>query len=451
MVLTDWRRSLFVSVLLLGDIALLALSFRLAHSARGLLPALGAPPPPSLAQLLPLLPLAVFCWGVIFVIAGLYTPPSGRLWADIFISVAVASGLALLLLLSLSYLLRDYRFPRLMLALLWAFATVALAGWRLLARTALRAAHRRGRGLRRLLLVGPSEAVGEVAQHLRSRREFGHSLRYMTLDGTLSGDRLREAAARDRLHEIVLVGVDFDRADVLDFVAVAGELRLAVRLLPPSLAPYGHRLQLDELAGQPSLCFRDLPAGPWERALKRTLDVALASVGLLLLLPLFTVIATAIKCDSTGPVFFGQLRAGKDGRSFRLYKFRSMRADAASSPPVKAQRNDARVTGVGRFLRRTSLDELPQLWNVLRGEMSLVGPRPETFLYVRRYSAWNRRRLQVKPGLTGLAQANGVRGNTSIDDKTSYDLDYINRQSLALDLSLIWRTLVTLPSHHEAY
>jgi len=273
----------------------------------------------------------------------------------------------------------------------------------------------------------------------------------MTLDGTLSVDRLREAAARDRLHEIVLVGVDFDRADVLDFVAVAGELRLAVRLLPLSLAPYGHRLQLDELAGQPSLCFRDLPAGPWERALKRTLDVALASAGLLLLLPLFAVIAAAVKWDSPGSVFFGQLRAGKDGRPFRLYKFRSMRADAASSPPVKAQRNDARVTGVGRFLRRTSLDELPQLWNVLRGEMSLVGPRPETFLYVRRYSAWNRRRLQVKPGLTGLAQASGVRGNTSIDDKTSYDLDYINRQSLALDLSLIWRTLVTLPSHHEAY
>lgn len=189
------------------------------------------------------------------------------------------------------------------------------------------------------------------------------------------------------------------------------------------------------------------------QAAKPYVEWAVALLLLLLTAPLIGACALLVKLTSKGPAFYKQERVGLNGLTFMLLKLRTMRHDAeALTGPVWAEGDDdPRVAPFGRFLRRMHIDELPQLVNVLRGEMSLVGPRPETFLYVRRYSAWNRRRLQVKPGLTGLAQASGVRGNTSIDDKTSYDLDYINRQSLALDLSLIWRTLVTLPSHHEAY
>lgn len=193
--------------------------------------------------------------------------------------------------------------------------------------------------------------------------------------------------------------------------------------------------------------------GPRAHA-KRAIDIVGALIGLLLTAPLMIVTAVLIKLDSRGPVLFIQERVGENGRTFKIYKFRSMVANAeelldqlvdleALDEPVFKLKNDPRVTRLGRFLRRWSVDELPQLFNVLKGDMSLVGPRPEEVRIVRYYNDWHRGRLVAKPGMTGPVQVSG-RGNLSLEERVRLELDYIQNYSLQRDLSILLRTIPTV-------
>jgi exopolysaccharide biosynthesis polyprenyl glycosylphosphotransferase len=182
----------------------------------------------------------------------------------------------------------------------------------------------------------------------------------------------------------------------------------------------------------------------WNQRLKRAEDVCGALGGLILMAPLFAVLALLIKRSSPGPVFYRQKRCGENGREFTIYKFRTMRRDAEKETgPVWAVENDPRRTTFGAFLRRTNIDELPQLWNVLRGDMSLIGPRPERPHFVEKFKddidryIW---RHASKPGMTGWAQVNGLRGNTSITERIKYDLYYLENWSLSLDFKILIRT-----------
>ncbi len=184
--------------------------------------------------------------------------------------------------------------------------------------------------------------------------------------------------------------------------------------------------------------------------IKHALDLLVAAVALVLLSPLFAIIAVLIKLDSPGPVFFLQERAGRYGRPFKMVKFRSMRADAPPVAPSPGRRDDPRVTRIGRILRETSLDELPQLWNVLRGEMSLVGPRPALLYQAEAYSARERRRLEARPGITGLAQVTG-RGELTWPEKIELDLQYIDHYSLWLDAIILLKTVRKVLSRSQVY
>ena len=198
-----------------------------------------------------------------------------------------------------------------------------------------------------------------------------------------------------------------------------------------------------------------------QRVVKRTLDVAGALLGLIFLGPFILFLALAVKLDSAGPAFFLQERIGENGRRFKMIKLRSMRASAerertfvmatsSSSSPTLKITDDPRVTRLGRWLRRWSLDELPQLWNVLRGEMSLVGPRPEESVVVAGYSDWHRQRLAIKPGLTGPMQING-RGLLSLDERVRLELNYIENYSIRLDLKILLKTIPTVLSGWGAF
>lgn len=199
----------------------------------------------------------------------------------------------------------------------------------------------------------------------------------------------------------------------------------------------------------------------WQRVAKRVVDIGLAAALLILTAPLWLIIALAIKLDSPGPVIFRQRRVGKDGRLFTFYKFRGMVADAEArlhevahlnevDGPIFKSRRDPRVTRVGRVLRRTSLDELPQLWNVLRGEMSLVGPRPPLPMEVAQYEPWQRDRLLAPGGITGLWQVSG-RNMLGFEEMVRLDLDYITRWSLWLDLRILARTVRVVLTARGAY
>jgi exopolysaccharide biosynthesis polyprenyl glycosylphosphotransferase len=205
----------------------------------------------------------------------------------------------------------------------------------------------------------------------------------------------------------------------------------------------------------PLIHLRDSPLYGWNRVAKRGFDVVLGSLALVSALPLMGVMALAIKLTSPGPILLRQERMGLDGRRFSMLKFRTMRPDAeAATGPVWASADDPRRTRLGTFLRRTSLDELAQLVNVLRGEMSLVGPRPERPLFVQEFRTripGYMLRHKVKAGMTGWAQINGWRGNTSLEKRIEYDLYYIERWSLAFDLSILLRTLWRGFTNRNAY
>jgi exopolysaccharide biosynthesis polyprenyl glycosylphosphotransferase len=225
----------------------------------------------------------------------------------------------------------------------------------------------------------------------------------------------------------------------------AGQLLLEIKVVPDLLQYYALRAGVEELDGLPMINLTQIPLQGWNQIVKRTFDIVGAVVLFVLTSWLFPIIAWLIKREDEGPVFFSQLRTGMDGRSFLLHKFRSMEVDASSDgQPHWTRTRDPRVTKVGAVLRRTNLDELPQLFNVLKGDMSLVGPRPEQPEYVQRfqqrYPEYNVRH-RVRSGLTGWAQVNGLRGDTSIRQRVVHDLYYIENWSLALDLKILLRTL----------
>ncbi len=215
------------------------------------------------------------------------------------------------------------------------------------------------------------------------------------------------------------------------------------------------RARLEDLDGVPVININDVPLQGFNTVVKRAIDVAISSIALVILSVPLAIIALLIRLTSRGPVLFYQERMGLDGKSIMILKFRSMYDDAeAETGPVWARENDPRVTPLGRFLRRSNLDELPQLWNVLRGDMSIVGPRPERPHFVAQFKhriPSYMLRHKVKAGLTGWAQVNGWRGNTSIEKRIEYDLYYIEHWSVSLDIKIMWLTLLRGFFHKHAY
>jgi len=261
-----------------------------------------------------------------------------------------------------------------------------------------------------------------------------------------------DAIFRGEVVDEVIFAVAASRvAQVQDAFASAEDLGLKAKISVSFLPFQRARVDFEELDGMPLLAFETAPGDPVKLATKRAFDLVVSGVALLVFAPVFLAIAVAVKLDSPGPVFFGQVRSGLNGRRFTLWKFRSMVVDAAKRLPELAAHNemsgpafkmkaDPRVTRVGRFLRKSSLDELPQFWNVFRGDMSVVGPRPPLPDEVSRYQRWQRRRLSVKPGITCVWQVSG-RSDLDFETWMKLDLAYIDQWSLWLDLKICWKTI----------
>jgi exopolysaccharide biosynthesis polyprenyl glycosylphosphotransferase len=229
-----------------------------------------------------------------------------------------------------------------------------------------------------------------------------------------------------------------------------------VRIFPDLFQIIASELSISDLDGLPLLTVRDVALRGWKLVTKRAMDMMVGGAGLVFLSPLMLLVALLVKLESKGPVFYAQTRVGLDGKPFPMLKFRSMRSDAEKeSGPVWASADDPRRTRLGAFLRKTSIDELPQLINVLLGEMSLVGPRPERPVFVEQFKQVVPRymdRHKEKAGITGWAQVNGLRGETSIVERTKYDLYYIENWSLLLDLKILLRQVLNqFRGDHNAY
>jgi len=233
---------------------------------------------------------------------------------------------------------------------------------------------------------------------------------------------------------------------MLSLIEAASRECVEVKVVPDLLQFIALKAGLEDLDGVPIISVNDVPLHGMNSALKRVIDVGLSTAALVTLSAPMAAIALLVRYSSPGPVLYRQERMGLDGRSFTVYKFRSMHNQAeASTGPVWARDNDPRRTLLGGWLRRFNLDELPQLWNVWRGDMSLVGPRPERPYFVEKFKhrfPQYMLRHKVKAGMTGWAQVNGWRGNTSIEKRIEFDLYYIENWSVALDFKILWLTVV---------
>ncbi len=463
------RHSEFLkSLLFLFDLALICLCWLLAYDIR----IAGFPAPvtkgvPPLGPYLGMLIPVVLVWGVAFQAFDLYRPRRmGSHLAEI-VDIAKANTMAVLVLVAVSFFLRQYQFSRLVFVNFWLLNMVALTGSRILFREGLRFMRRRGFNQRYALIVGEGKVGQRLGESLAEHPEFGLTIRgYLARSGDKVGQPLPGGAVigtYDELPNVVQRGIDLvfvclpadhDIAaeKILNFL---GNTMVEVKVVPSVWEFMTLRAEAEMFEGLPVITLQGTPLYGWNVVIKRVIDIVGAAGALVVGAPLLLLIAGLVKATSPGPVLYRQVRMGLDGRAFEMLKFRSMRVDAeARSGPVWAGAEDPRRTRLGTFLRRTSLDELPQFWNVLKGEMSIVGPRPERpelITQFRRQLPQYMLRHKMKAGITGWAQVNGWRGNTSLEKRIEFDLYYIEHWSVWFDFKIMWLTLWKGFVHRHAY
>lgn len=250
-----------------------------------------------------------------------------------------------------------------------------------------------------------------------------------------------------RVEQVVIALPDAQRSELVDLITLCQRGQVDIKVYPDMFSYMAGDLNVDDLGGTPLLTVRDIALRGWKLSLKRGLDVVGSFLGLVIFSPLLLLTAILIRLESKGSAFYVQERMGLDGHPFPMIKFRSMRLDAEVNGPGWTVENDPRVTRLGRIMRRTSWDEVPQLINVVLGQMSLVGPRPERPVYVQQFRERIPRymeRHREKAGMTGWAQVNGLRGDTSIAERTAYDLWYVENWSLWLDIKIITRQVMSI-------
>lgn len=453
------RRQIQTLLQLAGDVVATAAAILVAYWMRFDLEVVevtkGVPP---LEPYLHLIPVTAVLWPVVFYFQGLYQRRRARARIDELVRVLVAVSLATVLLTAMLTFYREFSYSRLVLAI---FAVVdvllvSLSRWGIA--VALARVRRSGGNLQHVLIVGAGELGREVAERLAAHREYGFRVvGLLDDDPGKQGRSLGELPVLGTTHDLERVVLEHAVDQVIlalplaahhrtvQLIKRAGQLLVEIKVVPDLLQYYALRAGVEDLDGLPVINLTQIPLQGWNQLVKRLFDLAASLALLLLSAPLFPLIAWLIRREDGGPVLYLQTRMGLDGRSFKLYKFRSMRPDAeADGQPHWSRNRDPRITRIGGFLRRTNLDELPQLINVLKGEMSLVGPRPERPEFVDRFRSRYPEymaRHRVRAGVTGWAQVNGLRGDTSIRQRVAHDLYYIENWSLALDLKILWMTV----------
>ncbi|PYQ87050.1 MAG: undecaprenyl-phosphate glucose phosphotransferase [Acidobacteria bacterium] len=476
---------LLVAFHVISDALLGVTAFIIAYALRFHTPIVTALIPitrgvPPLQQYIQDLPFVATLVPLGFQLQGLYRLRRGRSRVDDFFAVFVGSILAVVFgIVATLYVQTYFASPETksrgafeVSQAVWAIflvLNVALAyASRELVREVLERRWRAGIGLKRILIAGAGELGRLVADKILEHRELGYQI-VGFVDDRAAGDHLgyrglpllgtiREAAeisSREGIDHLYVALPPEQHVQMLELIETTSRECVDVKVVPDLLQVIALRARLEDLDGVPVININDVPLQGFNTIVKRGIDVVISSGALALLSIPIGSIALLVKATSRGPVFYRQERMGLDGKTINIVKFRSMHHEAErDTGPVWARENDPRVTVLGKFLRRSNLDELPQLWNVLRGDMSIVGPRPERPHFVEQFKhriPQYMLRHKVKAGLTGWAQVNGWRGNTSIEKRIEYDLYYIENWSVRLDLKIMWLTLLRGFFHKHAY
>ncbi len=448
----------FKSLMLANDLLIISLAWWFAYLLRFHTTLFPPPQPYVFRHYLVAWLLILLSWGLIFKFLDLYRPRrmSARLpeTADII----KGSLLALLAFLGIIFLLRDFIISRIVVVLFWTLSVPLLILSHVVFREIMRFVRQRGYNLRHLLVIGSPLQVKKLISKLEWHRHLGFRIAgvYLTQEAApgeqpehvpiLKSPEETLGLVRSGNIDQVFITLPLKEAGRIGEIrGILGDEPVDTYVVLDPIELFALRGKTEEYDGLSIISVQDSPLYGWNAFLKRTMDFSLGSLALLVLSPLMALIALVIKAASTGPVFFRQERMGLDGKRFGMLKFRTMIENAEKSTgPIWATTNDPRVTRVGYWLRRTSLDELPQFYNVLKGDMSLVGPRPERPSLVEEFRKAIPKymlRHKIKAGMTGWAQVNGWRGNTSLEKRLEHDLYYIENWCLWLDLKILTLSL----------
>ena len=418
---------------------------------------------------LQLLPIVTIVFPLAFAVQGLYRIRPTRSRTEEWLSVAIGSIVATVVFSGVLLWVRpgrsDILYSRATLAIFLVCAIAFVILGRAIVRAIVERAHRAGKRLDRVLIAGSGELARAVVERVNGHRELGFLVVGYLKNGEESKlDGLECLGTIDQAEQVIAeqnidhVFVALPHASSQAMMSLLDRLVrsvVAIHVVPDLLQFMVLRSRVEDLDGLPTINLSETPLEGWSRFLKRGFDLIVATLALIVFSPVMLIVAIAIKLGDRGPIFYRQERMGLDGKPFDIVKFRSMRVGAEKDTGAKwAEKDDPRRTRVGRFIRETSLDELPQLFNVLLGDMSVVGPRPERPQFVEQFRAefpHYMLRHKVRAGITGWAQVHGWRGNTSIRMRIEHDLYYIENWSLMLDLKILFMTLIHGLKHENAY
>jgi exopolysaccharide biosynthesis polyprenyl glycosylphosphotransferase len=413
-----------------------------------------------------IIPLAIVVWLFWLNQIGCYEFRERAFNLQILKKIFQANLLAVMTIITLHFFERSFEYSRIVYVLSLVSCTTSIG----IARFALDRvlAHLRHAGIlpnASVLVLGTNPLAVNIAERIRNHAYLGMRVAGFVsasadgqpaeIDGfPVLGDfsRIREIIREQEIAEVIVAQPNLSPPEILDFILECEKEIVSIRVIPNLLEAFLVEMSVEQIDGIPLFGLKESPLQGWNILLKRAFDMLISALVLALASPFMAAIAAFVKLGSPGPVLYRQTRVGLDGTRFDIFKFRSMHVGAEETTgPVWATENDARVTAIGRILRGFNLDELPQFWNVLRGDMSLVGPRPERPHFVHQFREVIPRymgRHRVKSGMTGWAQVNGLRGNTSIDERIKFDLYYIENWSIWLDLKIL---LMTLRARQNAY
>lgn len=453
-------RWLFILTLALVDATATGIAFYLAYQLR-------TPDNQTFIRYVPMMLIHVFSTLAVFFLNRMYHRKRGLSHLDEFYAIAGAASVGTVTAITFSTLLfkSTLDYPRLMMIYAWFISVGLITLGRVLHTRVQWWLQSRGMGEEKVLIVGAGEVGRMILQKIRLSPGLGYTVCGFvdvnsappSLMGVPVLGKTEEIPRIIEEHDVdeVIVGLpEASHQEILDIINLCQRGRVGIKVFPDVFQIMASEVSIGDLGGLPLLTVRDIALRGWKLTLKRGMDVILGAIGLVLLSPLLLLVAVLIKLDSPGPVFFVQQRMGLDAKPFPMLKFRSMRQDAEEKGPGWTKPGDPRVTRLGHFIRRFSLDEFPQLINVLLGEMSLVGPRPEQPAYVEQFRQSIPRymdRHREKAGVTGWAQVNGLRGDTSIAERTKYDLWYTENWSFLLDFRILIRTVARVFTDRNAY
>jgi Undecaprenyl-phosphate glucose phosphotransferase len=461
----------FENILFLADLAIIGASWFFSYYIRfysGIF-SIKKGIPPFHIYLYLIIPILLI-WSFVFNAFGLYRPKRVFPYLNEIFDIVKACSFSVFVLVSLTFFFRQYEFSRLVFLGFWIMGVIALSLERLIFRELLRFLRKKGFNLRYAVIVGTGRLAKDVLKRIELHPEIGLKVvgflsraipSYPPFvkggEGGLEGNTIngipvigtygyiRDIIGEKDIDRVIIALPIEEHACIVELLKDIGDEMVDINVVPDLCEFMTLRGGIDELDGLPIINLQDTPLYGWNMVIKRTADIIFSILAIMITAPLIIFISLLIKVTSRGPIFFQQERMGMDGKRFVAYKFRTMIENAEEQTgPVWAKEGDERRTYIGGFLRRTNLDELPQFFNVLKGDMSIVGPRPERPIFVEQFRKSIPQymlRHKMKAGITGWAQVNGWRGNTSIDKRIEYDLYYIENWSLMFDIKIILMTI----------